>query len=50
MQKEKFDVVIANSLFFVEDFKLTLETGEQDFSLFNEHSDDIECLFMEQTA
>lgn len=51
IQKEKFDVVIANPPFSVEDFKQTLETGDEDFTLFKENgSDDIECLFMERTA
>jgi type I restriction enzyme M protein len=51
IEKEKFDVVVANPPFSVEDFKSTLENGNNDFTLFKENgSDDIECLFMERTA
>ena len=53
IQKEKFDIVIANPPFSVEDFKSTLENGSEDFTLFKElgeNSDDIECLFIERTS
>lgn len=51
MSNEKFDIVVANPPYSVDDFKNRLKNGENDFTLFKSTSKDkIECLFVERTG
>ncbi|MBQ6742094.1 MAG: N-6 DNA methylase [Bacteroidales bacterium] len=48
---EKFDVVVANPPYSVDDFKNRLKNGDNDFSLYKStKKDKIECLFVERTG
>ena len=50
-KNEKFDVLLANPPYSVQNFKQTIGKGKQRFTLFKhlgKDSDDIECLFVER--